>query len=70
MFFVYRDHKTMKIAQGDQQIGEELDRKFGAFNMGTAPYDNEEQAEQYRQKCQAKVDLDPTCKLPYSIDKD
>lgn len=70
LFCVYREQNTIKIAQGDENMPELLYKKVGALKIGTSPFKSKEQAELYRQRWQTNVDLDPTCKPPYSIDKD
>jgi hypothetical protein len=48
----------------------EIIEKFGGENLGSSPYENRDHAELYRLKWQKKVDADPRCKPPYSIEKD
>jgi hypothetical protein len=70
-FYVYRDGMMVKKAWGNSIMAKSLRDQFGGENLGTpGPFQSWNQAELYRQKWQKKVDADPRCKPPYSIEKD
>lgn len=69
-FYVYRERNTVKIKTCAISEAKTLANTLGSANLGTRPYESEEDAELYRKKWQAKVDADPRAKPPYSIEKD
>jgi NADH:ubiquinone oxidoreductase subunit len=68
-FYIYRDGQEVKIHKGDSDSAKLLYKKFGDDNFGNRPYDNEKDAEEYKQRWQRDVIADPKCKPPYSAYK-
>lgn len=70
VYYIYREGNTIKLWHGTVENGKERFGNIPSRDLGTRPLDTLEKAERYQQRWQTNVNADPTCKPPYSADKD